>query len=274
MAAKDIYGRSDQLDHDSLEAIITRLEARGKHPVFAGMLNDYLDRLPLNDLESVLDLGCGTGVAARALARRRDFNGSVVGLDLSSAFIAAATRFAKEEGLAKRVSFRVGNCHALPELSRPFDVVILHTLISHVDDPETTLAEAVRATGPGGWVVIFDGDYASLTFGTHDPDQGRAWDEAIIAGLVANPRVMRAMPFLLRRAGLEIKAMLPYVITEVGTANFWESGIQCMSVLAPKAGTMSKAEAEAFKSYQLKSSTDGTFFGSSNFYTYVARRPA
>lgn len=274
MAAKDIFGRSDQLDHDSLEAIITRLEARGKHPVFASMLNDYLDRLPLNDFENVLDLGCGTGVAARALAKRVDFNGRVVGLDLSPAFIAAARRFAEEEGLAERVTFRVGNCHALPELSGPFDAVILHTLISHVDDPDTTLAQAVGATAPGGWVVIYDGDYASLTFGTHDPDQGRAWDEAIIAGLVANPRIMRAMPFLLRRAGLEVEAMLPYVLTEVGTANFWESGIHCYSVLAPRAGTMSESEAEAFKSYQLKSSADGTFFGSCNYYTYIAQRPA
>ncbi len=274
MAAKDIFGRSDQLDHDSLEAIITRLEARRKHPVFASMLNDYLDRLPLNDFENVLDLGCGTGVAARALAKRVDFNGRVVGLDLSPAFIAAARRFAEEEGLAERVTFRVGNCHALPELSGPFDAVILHTLISHVDDPDTTLAQAVGATAPGGWVVIYDGDYASLTFGTHDPDQGRAWDEAIIAGLVANPRIMRAMPFLLRRAGLKVEAMLPYVLTEVGTANFWESGIHCYSVLAPRAGTMSEGEAEAFKSYQLKSSADGTFFGSCNYYTYIAQRPA
>lgn len=274
MAAKDIFGRSDQLDHDSLEAIITRLEARGKHPVFASMLNDYLDRLPLNDFENVLDLGCGTGVAARALAKRVDFNGRVVGLDLSPAFIAAARRFAEEEGLAERVTFRVGNCHALPELNGPFDAVILHTLISHVDDPDTTLAQAVGVTAPGGWVVIYDGDYASLTFGTHDPDQGRAWDEAIIAGLVANPRIMRAMPFLLRRAGLKVEAMLPYVLTEVGTANFWESGIHCYSVLAPRAGTMSEGEAEAFKSYQLKSSADGTFFGSCNYYSYITQRPA
>jgi ubiquinone/menaquinone biosynthesis C-methylase UbiE len=274
MAAKDIFGRSDQLDHDSLEAIITRLEARRKHPVFASMLNDYLARLPLNDFENVLDLGCGTGVAARALAKRVDFNGRVVGLDLSPAFIAAARRFAEEEGLAERVTFRVGNCHALPEFSGPFDAVILHTLISHVDDPDTTLAQAVGATAPGGWVVIYDGDYASLTFGTHDPDQGRAWDEAIIAGLVANPRIMRAMPFLLRRAGLKVEAMLPYVLTEVGTANFWESGIHCYSVLAPQAGTMSEGEAEAFKSYQLKSSADGTFFGSCNYYSYIAQRPA
>jgi hypothetical protein len=49
---------------------------------------------------------------------------------------------------------------------------------------------------PGGTVVIFDGDYATMTFGTD-----REMDEKIITGVIANPRVMRGMPQLLREAG-------------------------------------------------------------------------
>jgi ubiquinone/menaquinone biosynthesis C-methylase UbiE len=34
------------------------------------MLNDYLNAMQIDTAKTVLDLGCGTGVAARAIARR------------------------------------------------------------------------------------------------------------------------------------------------------------------------------------------------------------
>jgi hypothetical protein len=39
----------------------------------------------------------------------------------------------------------------------------------------TVLAEAARVVRPGGSVAIFDGDYASLTFGCCDPSSARRW---------------------------------------------------------------------------------------------------
>jgi hypothetical protein len=51
-------------------------------------------------------------------------------------------------------------------------------------------------------VGIFDGDYASITFGHEDPARGKAYDEAFIDAIVTSPRVMRQMPRLLREAGL------------------------------------------------------------------------
>ena len=78
------------------------------------------------------------------------------------------------------------------------------------------LAEAARIAKPGASIGIFDGDYASLTFGNPDPDQGKRDDEAVIAAIVTNPRVMRQMPVLAREAGLELVASFPYVLAEVG----------------------------------------------------------
>ena len=72
------------------------------------------------------------------------------------------------------------------------------TLISHVERPAAVLAEIARIAKPGGSIGIFDGDYASLTFGHPDPDQGKRDDEALIAAIVTNPRVMRQMPVLVQ----------------------------------------------------------------------------
>jgi len=69
----DPYATTDQLDDSLLQVIVTRLEARGKHPLFAKMLQDYLDAMQIDETQAVLDIGCGTGVAARAIAHRRGF---------------------------------------------------------------------------------------------------------------------------------------------------------------------------------------------------------
>jgi hypothetical protein len=50
--------------------------------------------------------------------------------------------------------------------------------------------------------------------------------------------------------------------------------LNSLPVLLPKAGIVSAQEAQAFVDGQFKASADGTFFGSSNFYTYIARRSA
>jgi cyclopropane fatty-acyl-phospholipid synthase-like methyltransferase len=56
----------------------------------------------------VLDMGCGTGLAARAIARRADFSGTVLGIDLSPYLVTAAQRLAREERLDERLDFRTG----------------------------------------------------------------------------------------------------------------------------------------------------------------------
>jgi ubiquinone/menaquinone biosynthesis C-methylase UbiE len=273
MASVDVYGRTQELDAAALDAIVTRLEARGKQAIFAKMINEYLDRLPLASIGPVLDFGCGTGVAARAIAARPDFRGQIVGIDISPVLVEAARRLSREEGVV-RINYQVGDTHSLDLPDASFDAVVAHTLVSHVGDPCAVLKEAARLVPSGGWIVVFDGDYASLTLGSEDQDYGARMDAAIIKSIVANPRVMRSMPRLLRGAGLDLVTSMPYVITEIGKADFWAGLLNSLPVLLPKAGIVGAQEAQAFVDAQFKASADGTFFGSSNFYTYIARRSA
>jgi hypothetical protein len=122
-------------------------------------------------------------------------------------------------------------------------------------------------------VGIFDGDYASLTFDHADPMKGKAHDEALINALVTNPRVMRQLPRLLRAAGLELITSFSYVLSEIGKANFWASAIDAYRKLVVKAGAMTENEADNWATALRNDSETGIFFGSSNYYAYVARRP-
>ena len=274
MATIDVYGRTHQLDHATVEAIATRLEARRGSERYMAMLHGYLDDLDLTAAGEVLALACGTGVEVRALVGRPGFGGRVTALDISPDLVAKGRALAADEGWAERVSWQVGDAQALDFPDRTFDLVLAHTLVSHVPRPDRVVAEAARVVRPGGRVAVFDGDYATLTFGTDDPEVGRRMDERIIAGVIANPRVMRGMPRLLRRVGLELTSSRSWVLTEIGRADFFLGSLQSFSVLLAKAGVATAAEVEAFVADQTKASEDGVFFGGANYYAMVARRVA
>jgi ubiquinone/menaquinone biosynthesis C-methylase UbiE len=273
MGTVDVYRITNELDDATLDVLVTRLEARGKHPRFADMMREYLDAMAIDSARSVLDLGCGTGVAARAIACRPAFSGQVTGIDRSPHLIGAATRLAHEDGVGRTVEFRAGDSHTLELRDAEFDAVVAHTLFSHLDDPRSVLREIVRVLKPGGKVGIFDGDYASLTFATDDPAEGKAADEAIISAIVTNPRVMRQMPHLLREAGLQLIAAFPYVLAEPGRADFWDSSIKSLVRLLPKAGAMTDSQAADWAAAMFRRSDEGTFFGACNYYGYIAAKP-
>jgi ubiquinone/menaquinone biosynthesis C-methylase UbiE len=269
----DAYRVTDQLDDGVLDAIATRLEVRGRHPVFVEMMDEYLDAMDIDGAETVVDLGCGTGVASRRVAGRSGFSGRVTGVDRSPYLITAAAGLASDEGLAAQIDFRVGDTQSLDLDDDGFDAVVAHTLISHVESPAAVLAEAARIAKPGASIGIFDGDYASLTFGNPDPEQGKRDDDAVIAAIVTNPRVMRQLPVLAREAGLELVESFPYVLAEVGKADFWQPAIESFRRIMPTAGAMSEAEANAWADRLLQASESGLFFGASNYYGYVLRKP-
>lgn len=236
------------------------------------MLREYLDVMQVESAGAVLDLGCGTGLVARAIAHRPAFAGRVIGIDRSSYLMAAAERLAGEEGVADRMAFHTGDAQRVAVADATFDAVVAHTLISHVEDPLAVLREAARVVKPGGLVAVFDGDYASLTFGHADVAAARAAEEALMGALVTNPRVMRQMPRLLKAADLELVTSFSWVLAEAGHAQFWSSAVDVYRRLLPTAGVMTQEEAGRWAQALRADSEAGVFFGSCNYYAFVARK--
>lgn len=272
MDTNDVYGMTDKLEDTVLDAIATRLEVRGKHPFFMGALKEYLNIMQISSAKTVLDIGCGTGVATRVIAQTPGFSGKVTGIDLSTYLIKAANNLAKEEGLEGIVEFQSGDSQQLDIPDKSYDAVVLHTLVSHVADPVAVINEAARIVKPGGMVGIFDGDYATMTFGHEDLEQSKVFDDMISRALFTNPRIMRQMPRLIPDSGLDLVASFPYAIADIGKADFFMGAIESFRKLLPKAGVMSVEMAATWADMQMKDSDDGIFFGASNFYSYVAQR--
>jgi SAM-dependent methyltransferase len=102
----------------------------------------------------VLDLGCGLGGPARYLAAT--FGCKVTGVDLSPAFIDAATYLTARCGLSDRVTFEVADGLHLPFDNALFDAVFLQHVAMNIEDRTALYAALHRILSPGGRLVIYD----------------------------------------------------------------------------------------------------------------------
>ena len=101
------------------------------------------------DGKSVLDVGCGGGILAEAMAQA---GAQVTGIDLSAPALAVARLHQLESGSA--VAYRLIAAPTLAD-ERPatFDLVTCMELLEHVPDPSAMVAACSRLTRRGGVVV-------------------------------------------------------------------------------------------------------------------------
>jgi ubiquinone/menaquinone biosynthesis C-methylase UbiE len=117
---------------------------RRRGPESLVSLGAALDRLDFPP-RRILDLGTGTGVAARVLAKRFP-QAEVVGVDLAPAMVEEARRLVPGD-LAGRIAFEVADATALQFDEGAFDLVVLLNMIPFFE-------ELARVTAPGGAVVF------------------------------------------------------------------------------------------------------------------------
>ncbi len=116
-------------------------------PALGPLAEGVVEHARLRSGECVLDLGTGTGLAARAAANQA---GEVVGLDISRRMLAAAR---------PPLSWHPaqGDMHYLPFPAGRFDVVLASFALNSTD-PRRALVEARRVLKPGGRLVIQEWD--------------------------------------------------------------------------------------------------------------------
>lgn len=102
----------------------------------------------------VLDIGCGLGGAARALAELRGCQ--VVGIDLTPAFCEAAAAMSRWTSLDTRTSFQVGDATALVFDDASFDAAVTIHAAMNIPDKPAMYREAHRVLRSGGTFVVYD----------------------------------------------------------------------------------------------------------------------
>ncbi|WP_236646423.1 bifunctional 2-polyprenyl-6-hydroxyphenol methylase/3-demethylubiquinol 3-O-methyltransferase UbiG [Aristophania vespae] len=107
-----------------------------------------------SELPTLLDIGCGAGLASESFAR---LGFETLGVDASEEAIKAAQAHLKSSPLpssAAPLSYMAGQAEHLVEDKRNFDVVCALEIIEHVRDPQEFLKLLAQLTKPGGQVVI------------------------------------------------------------------------------------------------------------------------
>ncbi|HEV8634476.1 MAG TPA: class I SAM-dependent methyltransferase [Chloroflexota bacterium] len=173
----------------------------------AETLQALIDAMPTAPGQRWLDVACGPGLVARALAPRV---GSVLGVDLTGAMIDLARREARREGLAN-VAFALGDATRLDLPDDSFDGAVTRFSLHHIPLPSRTVAEMARVVRPGGSVVLADHLHAE----DHD---GAVWQEEIER--LRDPShwaclTHRRIQELGRPAGLELEAerVIPFAMS-------------------------------------------------------------
>lgn len=112
---------------------------------------DYIARRSRGlERKRVLDVGCGGGILAEALAKA---GAAVTGIDLSEKALSVARLHQLESGV--EVDYRLIAAEALAaERPGEFDVVTCMELLEHVPQPASTVAACAALVKPGGLVVF------------------------------------------------------------------------------------------------------------------------
>jgi SAM-dependent methyltransferase len=115
--------------------------------------NALLSELDIGTGAEVLDIGCGIGGPARVMASR---GARVTGLDLTPAFVEAATSLSRMAGMGDRVSFKVGSATDLPFADATFDFATLLHVGMNIPDKAGLFREAYRILRPGGVFAVYE----------------------------------------------------------------------------------------------------------------------
>ncbi len=99
----------------------------------------------------ILDVGTGTGRVPLALLRDLDFEGRIVGLDLSLKMLKEARR--KTAGHEDQVMLLWKDALALPFPDNSFDVVSCVEALEFMADPRVVVEEMARVLRPGGTLL-------------------------------------------------------------------------------------------------------------------------
>jgi arsenite methyltransferase len=220
--------------------------------------------------QRILDVGCGPGFYCRELLAEVGPEGSIVGIDGSAQMLALAqSRCAGHDN----VEFRQAEATALGVEDDSFDRALCVQVLEYVPDVPAALAELHRALRPGGRVVLWDSDWATLSL--HSQDRARmsrvldAWDEH-----VAHPSLPRTLAAAMRAAGFaEVEMQAHAFATDaLDGGTFGASLIEMIAGFVAGRNRVSGEEAAAWAAEQRGLGKRGEFFFTSTQFAFTATR--
>lgn len=221
--------------------------------------------------ERMLDVGCGPGFFCAELLEEVGSSGAVVGIDASPQMLSLARRRCESHGNA---AFQEADATALPVEDASFDGALCVQVLEYVREYPSALAELYRALRPGGRAVVWDTDWATVSWHSTDPSRMRrvleAWDEHL-----AHPSLPRTLAPALRSAGfvgVEVEAHT-FATTSCDPETFGASIIPLIEDFAAGRRGLAGADVRQWAAEQRELDERGEFFFSYTQFCCTGARP-
>jgi ubiquinone/menaquinone biosynthesis C-methylase UbiE len=104
----------------------------------------------------VLDIGTGSGRLAIELAKSKDNNFEITGIDVSPDMLQKARENARKCGVEDKIGFIKANAADMPFPDDFFDLVISYASLHHWFRPQDVFREAIRVAKDNGVIIIRD----------------------------------------------------------------------------------------------------------------------
>ena len=243
------------------------LELRAADPQQKEMLHAYLSEIELPQGARALEVGCETGAVSRTLAESLKLE--VTGIDPSAVFLARAQELGRH---LPGLTFFLGDGRSLNFSEASFDLVVFHTTLCHIPDPELVLREAHRVLRPDGWLAVFDGDYTTTTVAIRAFDPLQMLVDAMVANFVHDPWLARRLAKALASTGFQVKSFRSHGYTQTTEPAYLLTLIDRGADLLSSAGVLSAETADAFRNEARRRVRAGEFFGHISFVSVIARK--
>jgi SAM-dependent methyltransferase len=250
-------------------AYVRRLDGQGRTAFWQAIKLQTYQLLELQSGASVLDVGCGTGDDARALAAIVGPNGQVIGVDRSKTMIAEARR--RAEGVDLPVRFVRGNAEELDFPESTFDGCRVERVLQHVANPRQAIAEMVRVSRSGARIVSTDPDYGTMTILGAEAELTRRIVEQRCRHF-SNGRVGRDLPglfleFRLQRVRVSVRTL---ATEEIDRATYGQ--LSKLAGRAEDAGVITATQAQSWLAQLSQAARESRFRYAINVFIVSGRR--
>lgn len=246
------------------------LESRGRAVGYVPMVRTLIDTMQLQPGETVLEVGCGTGVLGRWLAHHTGGANRIMGVDINRYLLQEALALVRKEGLEGAIEFAEGSAEALPFPDHSFDVTLSVTVIEEVDANQM-LAEMVRVTKPGGRVGVvaraMDMPFL-MNFRLRAELRAKVEAPGAIGNVAERGCADASLYQRVHQAGLTRVKMLPQLTTFSRADTTVLQYLQ--DALFPK---LSREEAQEWQGARAQAEAEGTFFMTWPHHCAVGTKP-
>ncbi|MBO3459444.1 methyltransferase domain-containing protein [Aetokthonos hydrillicola Thurmond2011] len=238
---------------------------------FQGYKNRGFARLKIQESDHILDVGCGVGNDAQALAEKVGKSGRVVGVDSSETMITEACK--RTQNLDLPLEFYVSDAHTLDFPNNSFDICRADRVLIYVSEPVKMIAEMVRVARSGARIDISEPDMGTLVVDMPNRELTRKILN-ISCDNIPNGWLAHQLPNIFKDLGLQNISVHPetYIVNDFNMASH-SFDLAKSANYAREKGIISAEEAEEWLVYLEKASQTSHFLSAITGFCVCGYKP-